>query len=321
MIITKLPASIVSLATFVVETGLPEGARPIGEHLSFLSRIHRAVVTIEPWGILFVAFALVLSVFQFWLEYEDRVNERAVRAWQLVTTSAPGNSGKRAALEYLNKEDGILCFEWLRGKLQWFHGEEDMDVGCLILMKRREKLVGLDLTSSSINAGAVSPGSSGVFLEDIDLRGAILTGANLNGADLRRSNFTEAHMLATQLDDTRLGRSQLNKAYMFRASLKAAHLDNADLTGAVLNSADLTKAALYNAKLVDSLLMGASLIDTILYSADFTNADLNGANLKGARLDGANLSASINLSQSQLDQACGDERTKLPEGLTVQPCE
>ena len=40
---------------------------------------------------------------------------------------------------------------------------------------------------------------------------------------------------------------------------------------------------------------------------DLTGIDLHGANLTGAK----------NLTQMQLDQACGDAHTKLPEGLTI----
>jgi len=56
---------------------------------------------VEPWGIM-------LALIAFALDYTDRVEERTVRAWQLLTTLAPGNSGKGPALEYLNGEDGLF---------------------------------------------------------------------------------------------------------------------------------------------------------------------------------------------------------------------
>lgn len=58
---------------------------------------------------------------------------------------------------------------------------------------------------------------------------------------------------------------------------------------------------------------------------DLTNADLGSANLTNARLDfadltGANLTDVKNLSQVQLDQACGKPKV-LPPGLTLdKPC-
>ena len=49
-------------------------------------------------------------------------------------------------------------------------------------------------------------------------------------------------------------------------------------------------------------------------------ANLQGANLQGANLQGANLRLAENLTQQQLDGACGDEETKLSEGLTIRTC-
>lgn len=69
--------------------------------------------------------------------------------------------------------------------------------------------------------------------------------------------------------------------------------------------------------------------------ASFARADLSGANLAHAVLDGANVSGAemsatslrgtdlrrtIGLSQHQLDQACGDTETKLPENMTIHAC-
>lgn len=124
--------------------------------------MHRAVKEIQPWGILVAVVALV-SLAAFWIDYSDRVEERTVRAWQLLTTRAPGNSGKIAALEYLNQEDGLFC------------GEQ----GCLLTLKPRTPLVGLDL-SSSPEAGAR------VFLQGVRLPNANLPDTKLRRANLRK---------------------------------------------------------------------------------------------------------------------------------------
>ncbi len=86
-------------------------------------------------------------------------------------------------------------------------------------------------------------------------------------------------------------------------------------------------------------LSAARLSDAALRGVDLTGADLRGADLTGARLtafmprvllagaklDGADLSGAFlpgveGLSQDQLDQACGDDGTTLPEGLEIKPC-
>ena len=59
-------------------------------------------------------------------------------------------------------------------------------------------------------------------------------------------------------------------------------------------------------------------------SATFGNLEgayLEKADLEGANLEKASLTGAINLTQAQLNQACVDEETILPEGLTrPKPC-
>src|SRR5439155_242465 len=63
------------------------------------------------------------------------------------------------------------------------------------------------------------------------------------------------------------------------------------------------------------------LSKTILQGADLGGAQLHGANLGGAQLQGAILGGAENLDQDQIKEACTDENTKLPEGLTrPAPC-
>ena len=87
-----------------------------------------------------------------------------------------------------------------------------------------------------------------------------------------------------------------------RADLGNANLQGADLGGAKLQEATLLHAKFQNANL---------------------NANLQGTNLTDANLQGANLVFAENLSREQLDQACGDDKTKLPDDLAdyqMKPC-
>jgi hypothetical protein len=80
-----------------------------------------------------------------------------------------------------------------------------------------------------------------------------------------------------------------------------------DLRGADLRRADLQKANLSEANLQKARLQGA----------DLSEANLQGANLRGANLQGADLRVTDpnNLSQEQINEAYGDENTKLPDHL------
>ena len=87
-------------------------------------------------------------------------------------------------------------------------------------------------------------------------------------------------------------------------------LQLADLRDSNLKSADLRFANLEGAGLGLADMQWAKLIGT----------NLKGADILGALLHGANLELAKGLTQAQLDQACGNEETKLPNGLTVKGC-
>lgn len=140
---------------------------------------------------------------------------------------------------------------------------------------------------------------SGQWLPDSDLRGANLSRANLSGAYLRNANLIDAN----------LRDADLSGAYLAGANLRSAHLNFANLSGARLSDANLSGAYLF----------GADLSGARLFGADLSGANLGGANLSGADLDSANLRSARNLTQAQLDKACGKE-AKLPEGLILKPC-
>jgi len=172
---------------------------------------------LEPW-IVMVAFIVGLGI--YFVEHTNRIDERRVRAWQLVTTSAPGNSGKISALEYL------------------------LSIG--------EPLNGIDLS--------VKTGKEGTYLRRVRLSDAELVSANFSGADLRRAN---------------------------------------------LSGANLGKANLSDADLEEAILSNATLLNTI-----FAETKLEGANLSGAK----------GLNQDQLETACGNKETILPENLEIKTC-
>ncbi len=94
----------------------------------------------------------------------------------------------------------------------------------------------------------------------------------------------------------------------------------ATLTGANLQRANLYGANLQRANLRDADLQGAKLQKAKLLGANLSGANLSGANLSGANLSGAKLTEAEHLTQQQLDEACGDEETKLSEGLTIETC-
>jgi uncharacterized protein YjbI with pentapeptide repeats len=162
-----------------------------------------------------------------------------------------------------------------------------------------------DIQAALTVIGRRTPGKGEVHLSAVRIPKANLSGADLSGADLNGAILTDAD----------LSNAHLTGAQLTYADLPGAHLSGADLSGAALNGAILTDADLLRANLSDTRLAGANLND-----ADLSRADLSGADLNGANLSGANLSGARNLTQPQLDEACGSD-VKLPPGLTLdKPC-
>jgi uncharacterized protein YjbI with pentapeptide repeats len=100
------------------------------------------------------------------------------------------------------------------------------------------------------------------------------------------------------------------------ADLTGKDLRGTDLIGKDLHGTDLIGKDLHGTNLSGASLRGAYLIGASLKDADLTAADLTGADLRGADLSGANLAGSIFLTQSQLDSASGDYRTKVSAART-----
>ena len=95
------------------------------------------------------------------------------------------------------------------------------------------------------------------------------------------------------------------RVFLQGVQLPDANLVEANFQGAILDGADLS---------------GADLRGAIFDRADLIGADLTGADLNGADLSGADLTNVVGLTQEQLDGACGNPNTKLPDVLTISPC-
>ena len=96
----------------------------------------------------------------------------------------------------------------------------------------------------------------------------------------------------------------------FDGDLSRANLISADLSGADLNGADLNRADLRHVDVSFAHLSKADLTDAMLSGAHLSNIDLTDAMLRGANLRGAQ-----NVTQTQLDKACG---TRILGGKTGQ---
>jgi len=189
------------------------------------------------------------------------------------------------------------------------------------------------------------------FLQEADLSSANLQGANLSQvhlqgatlgrAILRKASLVYANLKGAKLSETNLQGARLGGANLEEASLVGASLQKADLQGSKLKGATLVGAALQDAMLFGANLQGADMGAAELQGADLAGANLQGTNLVDATLEGARLSRALpevhgfirvqlegadlrfvkGLTQDQINQACVDKKTRLPNHLKKpKPC-
>jgi uncharacterized protein YjbI with pentapeptide repeats len=168
-------------------------------------------------------------------------------------------------------------------------------------------------------AEANIPGAnlSGANLSGANLRGADLNGADLNSAYLSGAYLSGANLLGANLRGANLTFGKLSRVDLTGADLTSANLGLADLNGAHLGGADQTGANLSGTNLRSADLSAANLRGANLTGAYLIGADLTSANLRGTDLSGAHLRGAKNLIQTQLNEACGNNETELPEGLDL----
>ena len=147
--------------------------------------------------------------------------------------------------------------------------------------------------------------ASPVFAQNAGQIARVRGGASCAGCNLFQGNFSGLEASGLNLNGARLRQSDLSLAVMNRTRFSNADLRDVEAYGGVFSSSSFAGANLTNASFVGAYLDGTN----------FT-----GANLTGANLSGATLLRATGLSQGRLNQACGDETTRLPRGLTIPSC-
>lgn len=135
--------------------------------------------------------------------------------------------------------------------------------------------------------------------------GRVRAGASCSGCNLFQGDFSGLDASGLNLSQARLRQSDMSVAVMNRTRFNNADLRDVEAYGGVFSSSNFSGANLTNASFVGAYLDGANF---------------SGATLTGTNLSGATLMRATGLTQGRLNQACGDESTRLPRGLTIPRC-
>lgn len=181
---------------------------------------------------------------------------------------------------------------------------------------------------------------AGLSLRNATLAESRLDGYTLDFTDLRGAAIANVSLQKVKGQDTRFDGALLHRADFSRASLRRARFDQAIMAHTIFEGSEVIEGSFSDAVMRGGSLSGATMagsrfdrtrfertdlrqVDlsaTSFREAVFLNTRLHGSSLAAANLSGADLTTAFGLTQDQLDRACGDEATLLPEGLTVPSC-
>ena len=151
----------------------------------------------------------------------------------------------------------------------------------------------------------IATAASPVLAQNASQIARVREGASCAGCNLFQGNFSGLEASGLNLSNARLRQSDLSLSVMNRTRFTNADLRDVEAYGGVFSSSSFAGANLTN----------ASFVGTYLDGVNFSGATLTGTNLSGATLLRA-----TGLTQARLNQACGDETTRLPRGLTIPQC-
>ena len=156
-----------------------------------------------------------------------------------------------------------------------------------------------------------------------DLRESDFSGANLRKSTLMRSTMAGSKAVKANFEHVMSYRTNFKNTDFTGASFNKAELQRANFTGANLTGVSFIKADLGRAKFDNAILADNDFDRANLSRVDFRKAKISGKlNVDSAfflqtNIEGIDFSIAINLEQWQLDMACGNDKTIVPEGLKI----
>ena len=184
-----------------------------------------------------------------------------------------------------------------------------------------------------------------LIMDSFDFSGSNFTKSDLSASDLRNSNLTKAKFVKTNLvraslsgsnaqeanfegvvaSRTDFSKGNYKNASFLKAEISRSNFSNSNLENANMSKADLSRVNFFNANL-----KGVNLAFSNISRTNFTGAgidenfSLEGSYMFLTRIEGLDLSGSKTLKQWQINMACGNKETILPEGISAPdtwPCD
>lgn len=190
---------------------------------------------------------------------ERRIDRDVLNYIQQIQEKKPDITKKECEciLDEIERTDAIIA-DALRAKNKNGNAEKSrlrrcnnifvnaLSICCVVAANKESKFIISLRFKENLHASMQRYNCSKIWLENIVLRRAILSGidlagANLSGANLSEVNLSRADLLGVDLTGANLGRAELIRANLSRADLRRADLSKTNLSGANLRGADLRR--------------------------------------------------------------------------------
>lgn len=187
---------------------------------------------------------------------------------------------------------------------------------------------------------------NGMTLKNANFAGSLFNNSNLSGGKLHGSDLTGAHFRKAMLYGVTGEQVIMRGAVLEDATLTEANLTHSSMRQANLHRAEMARGVFHDNDFQFANLIGASAASVDFTRSNFDRARMDNINLTGATLDGgqftgvrfgfanfadatlletnfsdADLTHVVGLTQVQLDSACGNMNTRLPDGLSLGYCD
>ena len=184
-----------------------------------------------------------------------------------------------------------------------------------------------------------------LIMDNFDFSGSNFTKSDLSASDLRNSNLTKARFIKTNLvraslsgsnaqeanfegvvaSRTDFSKGNYKNASFLKAEISRSNFSNSNLENADMSKADFSRVNFFNSNLKGVNLSFSNISRTNLTSVNIDeNFSLEGSFMFLTRIEGLDLSGSKTLKQWQINMACGNKETILPQGITTPdtwPCD
>ena len=303
------------VAILVLAMEIPAAQGEVGQTVTPDNSAHFQAVPPELHDVTPEQLNKILETHRTWLDSAGKEGQTAdLSESNLARIDLPGTNLSMANLQSADLSEANLS----GASLQWASLAGANLLGALLSKAnlKRADLVGTNLQGADLRGTKLREAD----LLNADLQWAVLRDAQLQKSVLRDANFQYADLGGASLWKADLTNADLRDAEVNSADLRVADLTTAQLQGATFIGANLEGAWLRGASLQGADLRSAKLRESRLHGADLRGANLDGAKLEWAILTGANLMGVVGLTQDQLDQACGDDKTQLPDNLFIPLC-